>query len=105
MQESAFAMSADICGPFKQGTNLRVSKRTKVRHAVPKWPAPGEQQEVDSEATGDGDEKEKNLLPESEHGPPIASLGDLLEAPKPKELVSEKVAGFLKGKSSLGRGS
>jgi hypothetical protein len=60
-------MSAGICGPFKQGTDLGVSKRRKVKHAliatipVPKWPAPGEQQEVDSEAPGDGDEKKKTF--------------------------------------------
>ena len=66
-QESAFVISADICEPFKQGTDLGVSKRRKVKHAliatipVPKWPAPGEQQEVDSEAPGDGDEKKKTF--------------------------------------------
>ena len=47
---------------------------------------------------GDGDEKEKGL-PESEHGPPIEGLQDLLEAPKLKEWVSEEVA--TKEKSSL----
>lgn len=61
--------------------------------------------EARSARVAGGDEKEKTLLPESEHGSPIESLGDLLEAPKPKEWVSEKVAGFLKGKIGLGRGS
>lgn len=47
-QESAFVMSVDICGPFKRGTDLGVSKRRKVKYAllatipVPQWPSPGE---------------------------------------------------------------
>ena len=57
-QESAFVMSADICGLFNKGTDLGVSKRRKVKYAliatipVPKWPAPGELQEVDSGSGG-----------------------------------------------------
>ena len=77
---------------------MGVSKRRMVKYTliatipVPKWPTPGEQQEVDSEAPGGGDEKEKDLPPGSVHGPPIEGLEDLLEAPGPKEWVSEEVA-------------
>lgn len=70
---------------------------------MPQWPTPGEQQKVDSGAPGDGDEREKDLLPESEHGPPIECLEDLLEAPEPKEWVSEERS--RKRKIRLGRGS
>ena len=97
-QESAFVMSADICGPFTQGTDLGVSKRRKVKYAliatipVPKWPVPGEKRELEPKAPGEEDEKGKDPPPESDHGPPIEGLEDLLEDPEPKELVSEEVA-------------
>ena len=77
---------------------MGVSKRRKVKYAmiatipVPKWPAPGEQQGSDPKAPEKGDEKEKDPLPESEHGPPAEGLEDLLEAPEPKEVVSDEIA-------------
>ena len=88
----------DLSRSVTQGTDLGVSKRRKVKYAliatipVPKWPVPGEKRELEPKAPGEEDEKGKDPPPESEHGPPIEGLEDLLEDPEPKELVSEEVA-------------
>ncbi|CAL1167089.1 unnamed protein product [Cladocopium goreaui] len=90
-QESAFVMSVDICGPFKKGTDLGVSKRRKVKYAllatipVPQWPSPGEKED----STEAVEPQKEEVVPEAEE---VEASGELLLAPEPRDLIPEEEA-------------
>ena len=90
-QESAFVMSVDICGPFKKGTDLGVSKRRKVKYAllatipVPQWPSPGEKED----STAAVEPQKEEVVPEAEE---VEASGELLLDPEPRDLIPEEEA-------------
>ena len=90
-QESAFVMSVDICGPFKKGTDLGVSKRRKVKYAllatipVPQWPSPGEKED----STEAVEPQKEEVVPEAEE---VEASGELLLDPEPRDLIPEDEA-------------